>query len=303
MITPESLESPPLHTSLDATLGDFYQDLSPAIDLVESGYHGRVDGQGLPRPAVRDQSDEPNPITVAQYALANITAFRRGEAARAARARVQLEWLTETQERDGELTGCWLIRQDNAKYPWLKAPWTSSLASGNAISALLRGWEQFGDERFRAAAEVAYHALHSSRLPVRLCDDLGDELWYEEYPAEPPVRVLNGHVYTLLGAVDYARVTRNAEAEGRWRRAAATLLAHLDDYDLGYWSAYDLRWREPAMVYYQKNVHIPQLRILEALTGEPGFGTVAARWERYLRSFICRARWFAGVRVHRWRRK
>lgn len=301
MIRPESLEMPALHCSLDRTLGHYYQDFSPAIQLVEEGYHGGIDSSGVPW--VRRDGRSYDAIITAQYALANMIACKRGEQGRREVARRQLDWLVATQEREGEWAGCWLMAHDNAKYPWLRAPWTSSMASGNAMSALLRGWQLFGDDRYRQAARSAYHALHLAGRRRRLTDDRDGELWYEEYPAEPPLRVLNGHVYTLLGVLDYARAFGDEEAHARWRRAALTALAHLEDFDLGYWSAYELRWREPAAVHYQKNIHVPQLRILAQLTGEAGFTVVADRWEGYLSSPVARWRWAAAIRLHRWRPK
>ncbi len=297
---PEDLDFPVLHCSLDRTLGDYYQDFSPAIALVEGGYHGGLDSEGVPLVHHGHGTLSYNAITTAQYALANVTAVRRGDHSRCAHARAQADWLVAAQECASEWAGCWLMTHDNAKYPWLRAPWVSALASGNAISALLRSWELFGDERYRTAAEAAYRALHVRRSGPGLWDDAGDELWYEEYPGHPPLRVLNGHVYTLLGVADYARVSGDAEADARWRRAARTVLGRLDDFDLGYWSAYDLRFREPATIHYQKNIHVPQLRILGALTGEAAFPATADHWERYLRSPASRLRWAAAIRLRRW---
>ena len=294
----QDLEFPPLNCKVDRILGDYYQDLSPAIELVESS---GLDDNGVPW--LPNQSGVHSAIRTAQYALANLTAARRGAESRADRARVQLEWLVDTQASGGEWSGCWVMTWDNPKYQWLRAPWTSALASGNSISALLRGWELFGEERYRDAAGAAYEALHLPRSEMRLVDESGEDLWYEEYPATSPLRVLNGHIYALLGVLDYARVSRDPEAAARWRKAANTVLVNLDQFDLGYWSAYELRWREPATIHYQKNIHVPQLRILAALTGERVFGTVADRWDAYVRSRSSRLRRNVEIRLHRWRRR
>jgi len=296
VIKPETLDFPPLNCSLARELGDYYQDFSPAIRLVEEGYHGAMDADGVPMIAI-DTGSFHNPISIAQYALANMTAFRRGDESRAVRARTQLDWLVGAQCREGEWAGCWVMRHDNPKYPWLRAPWSSALASGNALSALLRGSELFDDEAYAEAGRLAYEGLHAAR-GQELCEDTGSELWYEEYPATPAMHVLNGHVYCLFGVADYARVSGDPVADARWRRAAATALSRLGEFDLGYWSAYDLRWHEPVTLHYQKNIHVPQMRILAALTGEPGFTVVADRWEGYWNSRLSRIRWYIGVRVH-----
>jgi heparosan-N-sulfate-glucuronate 5-epimerase len=296
---PESLDFSPLNCSLEARLGDYYQDFSSATRLVESGYFGALDRSGLPRSANGDS----NPIIVAQYALANLISHGRGEPGRGERARAQLDWLVSNQEEGGEFAGTWIQPEDNLKYPWLRTPWISALASGNAISALLRGWEAFDRDSYRSSAEAAVRALHAARPRLQLWREDGVDLWYEEYPAEPSLKVLNGHIYTLLGVLDYARATDDQPAWSRWSRAAATTLAHLDEFDLGYWSAYELRWREPAALHYQKNIHVPQLRVLAALTGEQGFTEVADRWQRYLESPLCRLRWMAALRLRRFQRR
>lgn len=302
MIKPEALDFPPLRCTLAPELGDYYQDLSAAIRLVESGYHGTLNEKGVPVFELRGHGLLANAVTVAQYALANMTAFRRGERERGDLAAVQLDWLVQNQEQNGDWAGCWLTRHDDLKYPWLKAPWTGALASGNAISALLRGAELFGEERYRAAAEAAYVGLHRPREGGRLYLDDGDHLWYEEYPADPPLHVLNGHIYALLAVTDYARVSGDRLADERWRRAAGTLLDSLAAFDAGYWSVYDLRFREPVSIHYQKNIHVPQLRILAALTGEQRFLETAERWARQADSRIGRLRWAVGLRLRRFRR-
>jgi hypothetical protein len=301
MISPASLDFPPLDCRLDHNLGDYYQDFAPAIRLVEAGYHGDVDPSGVPLQRLRGNRNVYNATVVAQYALANIIAYRRGARERLATARIQLEWLVSAQERTDEFAGCWLMRYDDANHPWLKAPWTSAITSGTAISALLRGAELFGDGRYRAAALAAYRSMHIARPQMALCLERGADLWYEEYPAVPPLHVLNGHAYALLGVADYARVTRDPEADARWRRAAVTLLSHIEEFDLGYWSAYDLRSREPVSVHYQKNIHVPLLRILATLVQDAGFATVADRWEQYTSRIRSRIRFHAELRLRGWR--
>jgi heparosan-N-sulfate-glucuronate 5-epimerase len=303
MTKPESLDFPPLHCSLDPELGDYYQDFRPALRLVEEGYHGAFDDAGVPVVRYGQGRMSHNATTIAQYALANQSAARAGDVARSERARTQLDWLVAAQEPGGPYAGCWPMRHDDPKYTWLKAPWISALASGQALSTLLRGWQELGDARYREAADLAYRGLHDA---PGLVLDPGDELWYEEYPADPPLHVLNGHVYALLGVLDYARATGDAEARERWERSASTVLANLRRFDLGFWSAYDLLDREPASVHYQKNIHIPQLRILGKLTGDPTFDEFAARWEGQLHSRVSRARYAVALRIHArrgWRRR
>jgi hypothetical protein len=296
-LNPALLDFKPLNCSFDSTLGDYYQDLSPALRMIESGYHGPTDENGIPLLTVAGQGDFANAVTISQTAIANMTVLRRGDSSRASAARAQLDWLVKHQQHEAPWAGCWLMQHDNPKYAFLRAPWTGSLASGNAISALLRGHELFGDERYRHAAAEAYAGLHADRGLWTLYREIDQDLWYEEYPADVPLHVLNGHIYTMFAVLDYARVTGDAEARARWEMALATARRHLLRFDIGFWSIYDLRMREPTNVHYHKNIHIPQLRILAELTGDSVFTEVADRWQLYLSSRLCRVRLAVWLRV------
>ena len=287
---PEDLNLEPLHSSLAPDLGDYYQDFRQAVGLVESGYHGSLDASGIPMVRYHGQGEFYNPITTAQYAIGTLTALGHGDDTRTGVSRRLLDSLVQSQESEGESRGFWVLSFDNPKYRWLRAPWVSALAQGNALSALLRGHQVFGDDRYLQAAEAGYRAMHSRREDLSVVETAGEDLWYEEYPAHPPLHVLNGHVYALFGVLDYARVTGDEEAHQRWRRAARTLARHLPRFDLGYWSGYDAYTREPVDLHYHKNIHIPQLRILGELVGDSIFVEYADRWERYLASPVSSVR-------------
>jgi hypothetical protein len=108
-------------------------------------------------------------------------------------------------------------------------------------------------------------------------------LWFEEYPTEPPSYVLNGFVYCLFGLWDLFRVTRNPEVGADIEACLVTLRANLARFDTGYWSLYDRLKLELVSTYYQRNVHVPQMEVLHALTGEEIFRSYAKRWRRNLR--------------------
>jgi heparosan-N-sulfate-glucuronate 5-epimerase len=293
----------PLHCSLEKPLGEYYQDFVPALQIVESGYHGTLDADGVPRVAYHGQGEFYNAITIAQYALANASAVIRGDSSRTGRLRVLCDWLATHQAVGEEGRGLWMMPFDNPKYPWLRGGWTSALAQGQGVSALLRGAELLTDDRYRDAARRAYDALHVRGRQPPMVYETSDELWYEEYPATPPLHVLNGHVYALFGILDVARALGDETARGQWYKGVRTVAARLQEFDLGYWSSYDLRTREPVDLHYHKNIHIPQLRILAALGGGAAFEDCALRWERYEASPSARIRLASLTRLRGLRRR
>lgn len=300
-LRPERLEARARSAAHGNVLGLYYQDFSAAIALVESGYHGVRDDRGIPLVRYGRQGFHYNPITAAQYGLANLDAVMLGDDSRRTLAEEILEWLVGTLERQAGGAGLWRMPFRDLKYPWLDRGWVSALALGQGISALLRGHELFGRQEYLVAAGQAYEGLHAGLVsPPLVREESGGAIWYEEYPADPPLHVLNGHIYALLGVLDWARVTGDPQARRRWEAAVSAVRSSLASFDTGYWSLYDLRFRELSSLHYHKNIHLPQLEILGILSGDPCFDEVARRWRRYLGNPRCRIkRWLMLRLAHR----
>ncbi len=65
--------------------------------------------------------------------------------------------------------------------------------------------------------------------------------FYEEYTAEVPTLVLNGMIFSLCGLLDFARVfPENDLGKKLVSEGFSTLENILPDYDLGFWSRYNL---------------------------------------------------------------
>ncbi|MEK6303065.1 MAG: D-glucuronyl C5-epimerase family protein [Acidobacteriota bacterium] len=297
------------NTSLAEDLGGYYTDMKPALALVESGYFGPFDEQGVALTSYQLAgriSHVLNLVTTAQYALAlNDSIVAKGHDAELARKlHIQLDAIVAAMTPEGPRAGLLLHHWDSPKYDDLRSPWASGLSQGNAISALLRGYQLFGDDRWLKTATSLFEALDlpMSEGGVRDVDECG-HLWFEEYPAAVPTHVLNGFIFALWGVLDYARVTGNKKAWVWWNEGLKTLRAHLADFDTGYWSVYDLKYRELTSQYYQTNVHVPQMRVMYSLTSEPIFKKYGDRWEKFSRSLWCRGVWWIGLRVHARMRK
>jgi heparosan-N-sulfate-glucuronate 5-epimerase len=268
--------------SMSRSLGAYYIDMRPAIvHYTENLYGGSFDDNGVPMnagPGGRHYS----PVSIAQYGFM-----------------LHADWL-ETRVTDtlGTLEHCLAVLEDlktedaehcvwwhefhEPKYG-LDPPWASAMAQGELISLYLRLHQALGNSTLLESARKAYRFM---QVPVedggvRRRDDQGN-LWLEEYPSKEPSFVLNGFIYALFGLYDLFRVARDPEVKEDIDACIATLTARLQDFDSGYWSNYDLQKRELVRYYYQKNVHVPQMAVLEALTGSPLFGHYKRRWQRQL---------------------
>jgi hypothetical protein len=285
--------------SQEATLGGYYLDFRRIIPVVESAEFGPIDPDGVPLTRTSPGEHIYNTITISQYALALHDAIvRDARSDLEPRLARQLEAVLSNTERDGDWEGFCIHRWNNPKYKKLEAPWVSALAQGNAISALLRGHQLFGEKRYADCATKMFAALERplDQGGVHFVDRCGHD-WFEEFPMDPPSHVLNGLVFTLWGILDFARATADDRAWAWWRSGVETLRAHLPDFDCGFWSLYDLRYRELASLYYHWNVHIPQIDAMYGLTGEPSFERYASRWRRFGQSRWRRGLWWIALRV------
>lgn len=270
------------HVSMSETLGAYYIDMRPAVvHYTENLYGGSFDENGVPRVA---GPDGPHyfPINIAQYGFMLHADWLQTGSAEAMATLERCLTVLENLKSEGEEHAVWWHHVYNRRYG-IDPPWASAMAQGELISLYLRLWQAL--ER-PSLLQTAYRAYRFMQLPVeeggvRRRDEFGN-LWLEEYPSREPSFVLNGFIYAVLGLVDLYRVTRDEEVKRDIDECLATLGARLSDFDAGYWSLYDLQKRELVRYYYQKNVHIPQLAVLEQLTGNPLFGYYRRRWERQL---------------------
>ena len=229
-----------------------------------------------------------NPVSAALYALGQHTAGhidggRRGAAADRFLAHARNLRLSQ------DAHGGWRYPVPVARYR-VAPGWYSAMAQGLAISVLLRAHDLTGEQAY------ADTAMRAATLLLRPLADGGcshyDESgrpFLEECPSDPPSHILNGAVFALIGLRELeARTGRDAHLAAAGRLAAA-----LGQFDLGYWSRYDLRFAAPASMAYHC-LHIALLDIAARLCGNRVFATTAHRWRSYRGRPLGRLRAAAG---------
>ncbi|MDZ7269736.1 MAG: D-glucuronyl C5-epimerase family protein [candidate division KSB1 bacterium] len=243
-----------------------------------------------------------NPITIAQFGLYQLYRFDRdGDVRAALQAQTMADWLVGNQEEWRQGIGAWIFRFDLPFYG-PRQPWISALAQGQAISLLLRAAQLCNTAKYEAASRRAvrafYHSVAEGGVVQRFPD--GSPV-FEEYPTVEPSMVLNGHLFAMLGLHDYAAYFDDATAAGLFVRCLTGLRANLMHYDTGYWNHYDLhRSRRLTSADYVR-IHVQLLNILAAVSGEAFLAETAQRWQGYLDSPWCRARFWAGKVVEKLR--
>ena len=264
-------------------LGPYWQSFAEKAD-----YPGPFDPEGIPLLDYRGRLGlQYNPIAVAQYGLGNWNLWKRnGDPERRRKFLLAADWLAARLEPNPAGLKVWNHRFDWEYRDPLRAPWYSGLAQGQGISALVRAHQETGKTSYLEAAREAFRPLlrKTSEGGVLHLDDTGRP-WIEEYLVSPPTHILNGFIWALWGVYDYHLATREPEARDLFDRCLDTLRSNLSRYDAGYWSLYEQSGTRLPMLaspFYHR-LHIVQLRILHALTGDPIFKDFADRWEGYSR--------------------
>lgn len=253
------------------------------------------DSAGLPRVDYGIESGlRYNAITISQYGLWCLQRFgEEGEDHHRARALACAEWLTANAAPASRGTLAWYY-DFSLPFYGPQAPWLSAMAQGEAVSLLVRCHVLEGREDF---LEVARAAIRLLDVPVAEGGTLGalpdGSPWFEEYPTTPASHVLNGHLFALLGAADWADHTDLPDAWHRYERGLASIEKNWRLWDRGFWTRYDLHpTNRLASRMYQK-VHVRLMQLLAFRTARPVFYRVARRWRTMLRDPWCNILWAA----------
>jgi heparosan-N-sulfate-glucuronate 5-epimerase len=271
-------------------LGEYYMLFREKAD-----YPGDYNSQGIPMLNYHGKIGlQYNPIAVAQWGLGNYNLFCQTRSEERKRKFLAAsDWLCARLEANKH--GSWMW---NHHFDWeyrspLKAPWYSALAQGQGISLLLRAYRETGAAAYLEAAGRAFISfLRSTDDGGVSSTDHSGNLWFEEYIVSPPTHILNGFIWAAWGVYDYFLATQNRTAWDLFAKAAFTLRASLDRYDLGFWSLYEESNTLLPMLaspFYHR-LHVVQLRVMHRLTGDEMFAQVAERWESYARSRVKRTR-------------
>lgn len=235
-----------------------------------------------------------NAITTAQWGLANLQkAAGNDESARAQALRCA-EWLVKNAQPWKHDVLAWVYDYGFELYgPY--PPWISGMAQGEAVSLLLRCHQLEPRQEFLRVSHGAVRAFlyefEDGGVTAKFSDG---SIFFQEYPVEPPVHVLNGGIFAFWGVYDYALFFEDRAMMNLAQGFLETLRRHWRKWDLGYWTRYDLyRVKRPASAMYQE-LHVRQMQALAELFNDELFRRVAKRWRSRLRNPLNRPLWLGG---------
>jgi len=226
-----------------------------------------------------------NPIAIAQYGLGNFNLYKQtGDDKFKNKALIQANWLIENLIENDKGIPVWMHDFDWNYVEKLMAPWYSGLAQGQGISFLVRAFEMTGNKKYRDAAEKAFISLKTEVKDGGVISiDKEGNMWIEEYLVNPPSHVLNGFIWALFGVYDYFLFNKEKKVKELFDGFVETLIKNLNQYDIGYWSLYDLSEKKKknlASPFYH-NLHIVQLEILYRISNINVFEKYSQKWKSY----------------------
>lgn len=188
-------------------------------------------------------------------------------------------WAVDNQKHNG---GWITLDFKDPEYPY------SSMAQGEGISLLLRAYKETKDEKYLIGAQKAKDFMLIPLEKGGTTKYQGDEIYLYEFTNEP--LVLNGWIFSIWGLWDYVMFFQDNEVKKILDATLLTLEKTLSNYDLKYWSKYDIEKRIASPFYHK--LHIAQLRVMYDLTGKEVYLKYANKWEKYQRLWWNRTRAF-----------
>ncbi len=280
-------------------LGDYYllftEDLAKLNALI-IGY----DENGIPlnRGYIDVEKAAPHyyPISIGQVALAIYNTYSRTGASDKRTHFLKIaDWFVEQTNTSPDLGAYWLTDVPKPEYQVTK-PWKSAFTQSRAISVLMRAWQLTKSETYLNLATEALMPFEKdiSDGGVAIRRD-GVPIFYEEYVAEQPTRVLDGHAFALFGLFDFVRATSfsehlesNQQAQRLFDEGIEGLVESLPTFDLGYWARFNHceienypTWDPCTLTYLQ--LVITQLEILFRISNHKVLRQYQEKFRQYLK--------------------
>lgn len=272
--------------SWSSDLGIYYIDMRQSmIHYTDNIYDGKFDENGVPMINDGFGNLYYSPVNICQYAFMIQADFFDNKNEKDSQTLAACMRVLENTKTETETTVCWIQNNYNKRYD-IQPPWVGAMDQGQALSFYARYYQITKEEHFLNQCKkiAAYFEVEIQDGGFKRIDDNGN-LWFEEYPSSNPSFVLNGFIYSIYGLIDFYRITHDSKLKVIIDSCFETIKNNIHKYDAGYWSYYDQLKKELVRYYYQKNVHVPQLKTLFLLTNDEIFNKYAVKWDRNVNPF------------------
>ena len=241
----------------------------------------QCDENGVPFVIERTIGKQRNPMTVCNKALYYHNRFLKGDSSQKVLFLNCADWL----ESDLTLQKNFGVLKYAYNWPMynMVAPWRSGLANGVSLQVFVKAHALSGNTKYLSDAK---QVLNSFFVEVKdggvTYESKDNGWWFEEFADEEGVvsRVLNGHVFALLGIHEYYTYTHDSSANYLFHQGLLALTKTLPKYDKGGGhSWYDLRGTPANNKYHF--IHVDLLDRLYHITEDKVCKFYADKWRSY----------------------
>lgn len=234
-----------------------------------------------------------NPAYIGWWALLNLKRYLASDERRFLdNFRLQVGWFLKNRKEGRREGSVWTYDFDWYEgKTFLRAPWISAMSQGLAISCLVRAYRLNGD---KSLLEVARQASRVFELTI---EDGGVRtvengvVFYEEYPAFPVIRILDGFVFGLLGLYDLYEETKDTHIKHLFDQGLEGVKSHLSNWDYrNIWSWYGNHGFLSLPEYNKLNAVF--MGVLYRLTDDPSFETFWKGWDNGQKYFLQKLKTF-----------
>jgi hypothetical protein len=200
--------------------------------------------------------------------------------------RSQVAWFLKNQREGREKSAIWTYDFDwHEGGTFLKAPWISSMSQGLAISCLIRAYRLNGD---CGLLETAYRASKVFELEIEHGGVRTTEngvVFYEEYPAFPIVRILDGFVFGLLGLYDLYEETKDDHIKHLFDDGVEGVRSYLRNWNYrNIWSLYGNHGFLSPPEYNKLNAVL--MGVIFSITHDPTFEVPWKAWDNEKKDYF-----------------
>lgn len=259
---------------------EFYRELSllsKHIDII-------IDDQGIPFKDYQTREGifigkQRNPVTSSQLAFRYYDDFMEtGNQTSKKFFFANADWLISYSKNYGNYS----IFEYDFVWPTYDLPlnWTDGMAQGQAIQVLIKAHELSNDQKYLDEANLLLNAFFVDINDGGVTYKTETEGWWFEHYAHKEgkaPRVLNGHIFALLGINDYYEYTKDPNAKFLFDQGVIALEKNLPKYDRNGYSTYDVLGN-PSRNYHK--IHQDLLERMYLLTNDELFLDYQKKWAK-----------------------
>ena len=164
----------------------------------------------------------------------------------------------------------------------LKAPWISGITQALAASLFIRAHlEQPAAQWEKMIEGCVAPMLNPVQNGGLLASTANGSPWVEEYPSNSPSLVLNGFIFCIISAFEYAAFTDRPSDVSRVSAWCESMVKNLHHYTYGQYIRHNLKHWDFSNIEYQ-GLNIFQFVHLYQITKQPLFRKLAHQYHQHI---------------------